>query len=936
MAAAQDEYRFAHCLEIVGPATIRVATTDLPQDAATTTLGAFYKRKLKAIDQPIVDALPNLFYGVQRRSRVEFVIDNSDGEMDTTDDWRLATFTLYHYDITNDVRRTDMTGVVLATQFANGQAAVTLGTLDEATLQDLLPAATIDPKASSPFETSPAPAAPIPVVFGNDVIVKPPCIAADTVTDGAVTAIYYAVGFGDNLRVEAVWGDLDLNRAGLEKYGNWEPAPGTPTYSTTRKFTVTDNQSVRYQAGLPIRFKTTASGSSWLYSVVKAYDDAPSPDTVEIYDPLLGPGLNSVQLIGDFHIIRDVYVGVTDGLLPLPGSGQDFTVIRLFNGEDATMLALTSNPDYSSGSGGVNISTIIQAILTNAAWGLSAYAAQSVNAASFTAAGVILALSGLTGAVQGALAYDQRQHTAEEYLDALLMMRGMRLAQNASSEWTLSVDALGASVATFSFGPGEQSGARIKRVLSYGRAPLDQAVRNVVLHYSPLGRAKGASDRLTPREYARFATKPVSGIGQDLHLFNPFIRSDTVASKVIQYVAEMLKGADEQLVFSAGQEARDRVPGEVITAVSTIDGFSGDWKISQVSKTLAEVQLTCIRQRAQAYDAPAGDIVLSSEPTDDADARTDPGPGPNLIPNPDLSPPLSPDPTFAAFGVPHGWEFGPGSGSASELSFDKSAAVRSRVFGGHYCRIGWSSVTAGVPSVLFGDGMYIERFPIKGGIDYLFSFYGDADDGWFVRILEFTSSDASTSSLLPLVRDSTDTNGMGWPRIYGRWRAKNSSVSAYIGICQSKTGTYQFGSVQLEAFGRSARKPTGWRRHTPIPQALTRSQEITLNGASSYTAPLIKAGDRVHGATLRITQAFTLGTATNWSLGTSVDEAKWAAAKTLVALDDQTSSRDFAAGSQDLFYASDTNVQLLFNGTATAGKAMIVVEFTRSSPTPGA
>lgn len=982
----QLSWSWAWALEIKGPATLRVSTTDLMEKAAVTALGAFYKKAIKSSDVRIVDGLPNLFYGIRRRDQFQMVVSNADGDIDPTADWRGAPYTLWLYDRNLGTTTEDSVGIVTDAQFANGQVTFAFGG-DESIYQVELPAATITPAVSSPFETSDSPGDPIPVIFGSSVPVQPPNIAADLGGDGELTALDYAVGFGTDLRVVDAFGDWDFDRTGLERFGTWTTAPGSPAYLATEldptwkatRFAVTGNQSARYQTGQPFRCKTTAGGGAYRYSVVKAYHAFTDiPDQVEIYDALFDSGLSDVELSGDYAIVRDVYANVTAGLLPEPATGVGLTVFRLFGQEDTAILLLADNPTYPSGSGGTLPATIIQHVIVNAVWGCSSRVQYAVDGTSFTNAAVAQSLAGLGGLIQGALAHDGKQLPAEQWLDWLCQIGRSRLYQNDRDQWAISTDVETLSVQHFHFGPGLESGVRIKRVVSYGRAPLDRATRNVILHWMPHGRVRARARSVEPQAYARFSTKAVSGVGVDRHYFNPLIRSEEAAEKTLQYLGEMLKGADETLVFTAGPEARDRLPGDVITALSTVDGFSGDWKVWEVSKSLTDVQLSCIRFNPDAYATPSG-ITHSDEPSDTPNTRTPPGPGPNLLLNPDLAPPLYTgqylaslagggryvaftepgaatvvglDVTLPPVRMPHGWNIArsygglpeDGGGILSEFSVDESQAVRARTKSGHYVRMVWASVSDTAPDsdAQSNDGIFADQIAV-GAVDHFISFYGDAPDGWYVVVYEDTSP--VTHSLPTLIRDTTDTDGNGWERFYCRWRPKSATARAIIGICVSKPGTYNVSSVQVEPVTGAARRPSDWRRHIATPASLTRSAIVTLNGATTYDAPLIKAGDYVLGATLRVVGEITLGTATNFALGSTKDPEVWARDLTdLLAL---TTSDNFKDGFTPFFSAIDQDVLLSFlqdlagtppskaPGTATDGAVSIVLEYARSAPTPG-
>ena len=974
----QLSYSWAWALEIKGPATLRVSTTDLMEKAAVTTLGAFYTKAIKNGDVRIVDGLPNLFYGIRRRDQFQLTVSNADGDIDPTADWRGAPYTLWLYDRNLGTKTEDSVGIVTDAQFANGQVTFTFGG-DESIYQVELPAATITPATSSPFETSDSPGAPIPVIFGSNVPVQPPNIAADLGGDGELTALDYAVGFGTDLRVVDAFGDWDTQRTGLERFGTWTTAPGSPAYLATEldptwkatRFSVTGNQSARYKPQMPFRCKTTAGGGAYRYSVVKAYHAFTDiPDQVEIYDALFDSGLSDVELSGDYAIVRDVYTNVTAGLLPEPATGVGLTVFRLFGQEDTAILILADNPTYPSGSGGTLPATIIQHVIVNAVWGCSSRVQYAVDGTSFTNAAVAQALAGLGGLIQGALGSDGKQLPAEQWLDWLCLIGRSRLYQNDRDQWAISTDVETLSVQHFHFGPGLESGVRIKRVVSYGRAPLERATRNVVLHWMPHGRVRARARSVEPQAYARFSTKAVSGVGVDRHYYNPLIRDQDAAEKVLQYLGEMLKGADETLVFTAGPEARDRLPGDVITALSTVDGFSGDWKVWEVSKSLTDVQLSCIRFNPDAYATPSG-IVHSDEPSDTPNTRTPPGPGPNLVLNADLSPPARESqniefsdviggPIVAAIAaivppprVPHGWTLANNyltSGVLAAFSFDESLAIRSRTKSGHYVRMEWTSVLAGAPiepiggPLFYGDGLFSDDFAIRPGSDHIISFYGDAPDGWYVQVQEDDPA-IFTYSLPTLIRDTTDTDGNGWERFYCRWRPKSTSKRALIGICCSKAGAYNLSSVKVEPVTGPARRPSDWTRSVATPTTLFRSVSVELDGSHTYDVPLIKAGEYVWGGTLRVVGEITFGTATNFALGTIKDPEVFARDITdPVAL---TTSRNYKDGFTPFFSAIDQDLRLSFlqdvagtppskaPGTATDGVVTVMLEYTLSAPTPG-
>lgn len=925
MAAPQPVYRFAWCLWIKSSPAVRASTTDLPEDAAMATLGAFYTKRIVNDDAELTFELPNVYYGLPTARVGEFLLDNSDLALSSSAEWRLVPVVLLRYDRELDVATTELTGFITRAAFVGSRVRVTLAAYNSALLDELLPAAVLDPAVGSPFEETGAPGAPVPVVFGEDVPVRPPSADVDATSDPP--GYDFVVSHG-NVYVRSVHQDVDRDTPGLERLGVFADAPGSPTLVSSTKFSVTGDQRRRYLyeaglGGMPIRFKTTAGGSTFFYSNVKAYDTGASPHEVEIEDALLGAGLNSVQIAGDYLVLRGGYQDVTDGLLPVPGApGADMTVVRLFDAGDSAPVATADNPLYPIAT--THISDVVQAILTNGIWGLSVRSAQAVNAASFAAAGVALGLAGLVGAVRGALAYDGQQRRAGNALDELLMMRGIRLTQNDSLEWVVTVDTQPAAASkTFQLGPGEESGIRIKRILDHGRVDAETAIRNVILHWCPLGRASAAGAKFTSREYAYRSTKAVAAVGRDLSIFNQWIRDQDTAEKVAHYLGEKLQGADERLRFAAGQEARDVALGEVITVSVPSDGISGDWQVHAITRTLSgDVTLSCFRANADAYGAVSG-VTTSADPTD-IEHRTASGSGTNLIANPDFSGPYR---TLGGVVTPHRWAV---NALDVAVTLDYSAAVLPDLFGGHYLRC----VTTGDATPTGPSSFTISTLdqPCPGGVTLIGSFYCDATEGVFAYVT--FSGGGSTTRQAQLVRDPTDVNGLGWARVYFRTHAPTGTQRCLFGIGFSKAGTYQIEAVQLEVAQRTARRPSPWRRHTPQPVTEKAYAALTFTGVNSYTATnLIPAGCKVVGVTARITTPIVFGTATSWGIGVAADEGAWGSGLTITAENAATSAADFSTRNE-IYFPTATSVIVKGNGTGTltSGAVYLTVEYTRPAP----
>lgn len=226
-----------------------------------------------------------------------------------------------------------------------------------------------------------------------------------------------------DITVQRVWQDVQTD-PGMELLSSWVDAPGSPTYGTAEYFAVFANYEINYPVGTPVRFKTTASGSTWLYSHVESYDAASSPDRVYVAHDNLATGLNSVQIAADYIIETSRY-----SLL-----GEDLLSIRCFDGAAGGVVVQVRNTSLA------NPATMIREIMRNTKWGLG----QTVNEASFSQAVADFAAAGLGEAVDGVIGHDRNQRHARDVLRDLCSMRGARLTRNASSgEWELAVDGPG-------------------------------------------------------------------------------------------------------------------------------------------------------------------------------------------------------------------------------------------------------------------------------------------------------------------------------------------------------------------------------------------------------------------------------------------------------------------------------------------------------------
>lgn len=84
----------------------------------------------------------------------------------------------------------------------------------------------------------------------------------------------------------------------------WVTAPGTPVIvqGSQSQFTVTGDQSAHYYPGRVLRYKDTAGGSTYQYTLVKSY----ASGTITVLDDGLDSGLNGVQLAA-FEPVRMIF-----------------------------------------------------------------------------------------------------------------------------------------------------------------------------------------------------------------------------------------------------------------------------------------------------------------------------------------------------------------------------------------------------------------------------------------------------------------------------------------------------------------------------------------------------------------------------------------------------------------------------------------------------
>lgn len=262
----------------------------------------------------------------------------------------------------------------------------------------------------------------------------------------------------------------------------------------------------------------------------------------------------------------------------------------------------------------------LRTILSNTTWGLG----KSVNAASFDAAEALMvpATTGLY--CDGAMT---SQETADVLVRELVMFRGLRLASNASAEWTVSVDTQESKIrltASDGAGPGRRTllAPVVRRPFSTTR----DAVKAVKLSY----RRDGVTG-----EWRHVASRAVeSSRGADLPMSNRFIRDHGTADRVGYYVGRRLYWWSRDICdVQMTQEARQLREGGLVEVIDSRAGMSSATVLEahEVTLTLHRVTALCHGWDTDIYVySPSSSIPTTSDTAapeiEDDPYRTDPDP----------------------------------------------------------------------------------------------------------------------------------------------------------------------------------------------------------------------------------------------------------------------------------------------------------------------
>jgi hypothetical protein len=804
----------------------------------------FYRRALTPLERGRVEGYLALKYGLSGPTLAP--------GLDPAYDYRGTPAVLKHYDLQTREVTTELSGIIIDAQFPDvGKAVVTIGSHFDGLLDTPIPTRSITPDVTA-FANAIDVGAATPVVFGSSVPVRPPYFATkDTTTNPPG---YDALVSIEDALVEKVYTDNDQSSPGLERLHRFTEVPGSPTYLSGTQFTVTHSAYIAsfYNKGTPLRFMASGTAADFTYTNVVEYvhTGTATSGTVRVADNVLTNTWGTVETTGDYLVIRDGYDGIDLGTGP-----ADLTAIRTYVLDARTITAVASRASVS------NPASAVANMINSTVWGLSSVgAAQTVSGTSILQAAIDFQNAGLGTAVAGALAYDRQTRRARDAINELLMMRGARLGFTTDNppEWTVTVDTLpAAATLTFGLGPGTYN--NIVRLLGYSREPLSRAVRNLVLAYKPLGRARDKGAKFTTAEYSRRATCAVSSRGQDRVIQSQWIRDEDIAARVVYYLAKRLKHADRKLSILVGQEGRQVRVGQLVHIEIPHLGIDADWFVARTTRNLLTTQLDLIGHDAEIYSHDAAQVSDSGEPNDTEPERPNPAPT-NLLRNPSFGGPLRqehvvfPPILDAMITLPDSWELFNGyqSGTAwiDTRREDESAALAAQMESGHY----WEVELLRAPVALHGIRP-TERFAVAGSTTYVPSIRASTNAGVYMQVEWYTASGTVPISVdsVPLVYDATNVNGAGWGRFYGRLTSPSNAALARPYYLLAQTGTYQLEAPLFHEAGPSAR-PVQWKNEHPSPTWLRRSQLVTMTAgqADIDVTDLILPGEEVKGVLFRI------------------------------------------------------------------------------------
>lgn len=254
-------------------------------------------------------------------------------------------------------------------------------------------------------------------------------------------------------------------------------------------------------------------------------------------------------------------------------------------------------------NGSRNFAFFIKEVISNTVWGLG----RAVNDASFTAAAAIL---DAIGDLFCDVALTEKR-PAQDWLRQALMVRGMRLSQNAVGEWEITVDTERTTAKMHvSDGPGD--GPRtLLSADARGKASLDQAIKIFKLHY--------ARDHATG-EFRFTQQRTVhADFGQDKDEENELITNHVTADKVTDYLSKRHKFGEDRVKLTLPQEGRKVILGDLVLVTYAPLNITDEYReVAMYTKGIDTVEIEAIGWDASIYVYTPGTL-----PTDPDEAPLD-------------------------------------------------------------------------------------------------------------------------------------------------------------------------------------------------------------------------------------------------------------------------------------------------------------------------
>lgn len=316
--------------------------------------------------------------------------------------------------------------------------------------------------------------------------------------------------------------------------------------------------------------------------------------TANLYDYLVGEGTPTVvkvyrNTVGEsLTTIPTAEYTINDAAYP------GFRVVRFTTRQvQATGGGLhILYADLGSSATFRNPARAIQQILTDSTFGLGL----SMDSASADQAATDIP-SGLV--IDGALTV---QRPALEWLNLLLILRGMRLNRNASNVWQLAVDTKQTHIRA-QFGVDRSTFQNVTAVDELSLVPLDETMGSLVVAYR----------QARTGNYLLKVSRTVNNLStRERVIEHPLLRDSTAADIVVDYLAKRLRFGESRLKITVGQEGRKLDLNDLIRYEAPNIGVRKVYRITELARTIETTDLEAEGWDASIYSYSAG--TLPPEP----------------------------------------------------------------------------------------------------------------------------------------------------------------------------------------------------------------------------------------------------------------------------------------------------------------------------------